>query len=147
MKLSKSLLPALLALCLFGAAHAAEDASHYLLTPAVMQKFKALDAEAGKLKLNGKDEDDQDDGDRDDSIEGIIRKIESDPRTKAALARHGISPREYAHAAYAMLQAGMYVGMESQMDKKGREKLYASYTREQKANIALMRNYVPAQKK
>jgi hypothetical protein len=146
MTLSKLVLPFLLAACLSAPAYAKEDASHFLLTPALMQKFKAAQADAAKYEREDKD-DDKDDGDKDQSIEGIMKKIERDPKAKALLAKHGIGTREYAHAAYAMLHAGMFVALEKSMDKAGREKLYAGYTSEQKANISLMRTYVAENQK
>lgn len=138
-----SILKSLTALALASAlacaspAFAAEDASHFLLTPAFMQKLNALQSDPSLAKF--KDDNKDDDGDKDQSLEGIIKKAERDPRIKAALAKHGITGREYAYAAYAMLHAGMYVGTEKLMEKAKAEALYNSYTKEQKANIVLMR--------
>lgn len=117
----------------------AEAASHFQLTPAFLQKMKNAEKD---MKSVGKDEDrDDDDGDNDSSIDGIIRKIEKNPKARAMLAKHNIAPREMALATYAMLHAGMWVATESVMDKKKAATSYAALTKEQKANIELMRTF------
>ena len=142
----KYIAPIALAAALIAPAQAKEDASHFLITPAFVQKLKAADAEMKKYKKDDED-DEKDDGKDDSSIEGIMKKIDSDPRIKGMLAKHGITSREYAHATYAMLHAGMYVAMEKMMDKKKGEAAYNSYTKEQKANIAFMRTWQQQQGK
>lgn len=118
----------------------AEAASHFQLTPAFMQKMKNAEKE---MKALGRDEDkdDDDDNDNDSSIDGIIRKIEKTPKARATLAKYNITPREMALATYALLHAGMWVATENGMDKKKAATSYAALTREQKANIELMRAY------
>jgi hypothetical protein len=94
------------------------------------------------------DEDEEDAGadrksgksDRDDSVEGIARKVDADPKLKALLAKHGISSTEYALSVHAMLHAGMYLMFESSMPKPKATELYSGYTKAQQANIELLRN-------
>lgn len=132
------ILAATLSMALSAPALAANDASHFLLTPALMQKLKAAEPDLKKLEQM----DDKDDGSG-ESPEAFIKAIDKHPGAKASLAKHGLSSRDYAYAAHAMLHAGMYVAMEKLMDKKKGDALFASYTKEQKANIAFMRTMVP----
>ena len=44
--------------------------------------------------------------------------LDKEPRAKAVLARHGLSTREFALTTYAMLHAGMFVGLEPTINKK-----------------------------
>lgn len=132
----------LLALTLSMPATAAEDASHFLLTPTLVAKFKAAGPDLRSIEHRKDDADESD-----QSIEGMVKKIEREPAAKAVLIKHGLSPREFALATFAMMHAGFYVAMEKTMDKKKGAELYATYTREQKANIALMRSFTTAQTK
>lgn len=140
MHLRHLVLPAALSMALSSPVFAAEDASRFLLTPALMQKLKAAEPDLKKLKAV----DEQDDDDGAESIEEYMKAIDRHPGAKAVLARHGLTSRDVAYAAHAMLHAGMYVAMEKLMDKKKGDALFASYTKEQKANIALMRTMAPA---
>jgi hypothetical protein len=129
-------------------AFAADDASRFLITPAFIKKMEAVQADSEGHKRITEDEDDSDDGDNSkQTIDSAIKKIEKDPRARAMLAKHGITAREMVLASYAMLHAGMYVAMENSMDKVKGAQLYATYTKEQKANIALMRTYAAKGKK
>ncbi len=123
----------------------AEAASHFLITPAFMQKMKNAEKEMNALK--GSEIDDEDNEKSDSSINGIIKKIESTPKARAVLAKHNIAPREMALATYALLHAGMWVATESVMDKKKAAVSYAALTSEQKANIELMRTVAKDAKK
>jgi hypothetical protein len=140
MHLRHLILPAALSMALSVPALAAEDASHFLLTPALMQKMKAAEPDLKKLKGS----EDRDDEQSAESIEDFMKAIDRHPGARAVLARHGLSSRELAFATHAMLHAGMYVAMEKLMDKKKGDALFASYTKEQKANIAFMRSMAPA---
>jgi hypothetical protein len=144
MHLRHLILPAALSMVLSSPVFAAEDASRFLLTPALMQKLKAAEPELKKLK---RDEEKDEDDDGEESIESLMKTIDKDPAAKSILARHGLSSRDFAYAAHAMLHAGMYVAMEKLMDKKKGDALFNSYTKEQKANIAFMRTLAPAAKK
>lgn len=147
MTLTRIAAAAALALALASPAMAAPlDASHYQLTPAVLAKMKAMEAEGKKLNLKDDDkDDDHDDGKKDESIEGMIKKLDADPRAKALIAKHGMTTKEFAMATMAAFHAGFYVMMESAMEKKGAADLYKSYTKEQQANIQLFRaTYKPS---
>lgn len=143
MNFLKFLLPALLALFLAANAQAAEDASRFLLTPVLLQKLKSAENDLKRLK---KAEEEDADSDDEQTIESLMKRIERDPATRAALAKHGLSSRDFALTAHAVLHAGMYVAMEQAMDKKKGAALFASYTKEQQANIAFMRTISPQQK-
>jgi hypothetical protein len=135
MILSRTVAAALLAagIACSSAASAAADPSHYLLTYTVIEKFKAFE------KDTRKDERAEDDALNPRDADDLIRKLDKDPAAKAALARHGLSTREFALATFAMLHAGFFVAMEGAMDKKKAAEALAGYTQEQRANIEMMR--------
>ena len=162
MPLIKTLLACLI---LFGVnlgALAAADPAQYRLTSEMLRKLEATDAEARKMaeasrKPGAGDEDDEDENeeadddegsneddragkrDKDDSVEGIARKLDADPKLKALLAKHGISSMDYAMSVHAMLHAGMYLMFEQSMPKPKAAELFNGYTKAQQANIELLR--------
>lgn len=139
MKTFKYLVPAALACALVfsAAAHAAEDASRFQLNPAMMEKLKAAEADMKQLpKLEAA----APEVDPDQSIDAAIRKIEQDKQTIAVLAKHGLSGRELVLSAHALLHAGTFVSTAGALDQKKAGALYQSYTREQQANIDLVRD-------
>ncbi|HEY1044260.1 MAG TPA: hypothetical protein VGE60_10390 [Telluria sp.] len=146
MKLTAFLAAAVLAVAVSAPALAVsdKDAETFLLTPALFEKMKKAEPELKALNIE--DDSEEEDEDSESTVNDIIKSIEKHPRAKAVLAKHGLSSKEMALASVAMLHAGMYVMLEGQMDKKGAAQLMASYTREQKANIALMRTMAKAGK-
>ncbi len=135
-------------------AWAAPDPAEFRLTPELLRKFEAINAEGQRLaeaegddaeEDEGDDADDADDGaeededDKDQTIEGMARKMESEPEVKALLARHGVTPMQFALSAHALLHAGMYLAFEESMDKQKAAELYRGYTKAQQANIELLR--------
>jgi hypothetical protein len=144
MKLINALLAAFLALSLCaGSAQAAEPEERFMLTPALLQKMKAATAEMKKMKKPG-DDDDEDDAKDDLSSDEFARELAKDPRSKAALAKHGVSPRDFALGTYALLHAGLYVAMTPNANARSDAKAMADFTSEQKANIALLRKLGPS---
>lgn len=131
---------ALLALC-GASAHAATDTSRYLLTPEVMAKIKA--AEADVAKSNRKDDDADESA---ETVEDLVKSVEKDPVVKKALAKQGLSSLEFAKASMAILHAGLYLMGEASMDKAKAAALFAGYTKEQQANINLVRKYAAVKK-
>ena len=125
-------------------AFAAEDASRFLLTPALMQKLK--DAETD-MKAAQKPQAEEAAGEAEPTIEGTIARLEKDPSTRTILAKHGLSTRELVLASFAMLHAGLYISIEKTVDQAKNAELYQRYTTEQKANIALIRTMVTAKQK
>ncbi|MFT3802370.1 MAG: hypothetical protein QM766_14280 [Burkholderiaceae bacterium] len=121
------------------------DPARFRLTPSLLDRMEAATSELQKLpqagakagaEANAGDEADDDaDGDDAESIEDIARKLDADPRVRAALARHGLSSREYATAVLAALHAGMVLAMEKAPGPKGTQ----DFTPEQRANVELMR--------
>ncbi|MFD2368002.1 hypothetical protein [Pseudoduganella sp. GCM10020061] len=136
MKLTHFLAAATLALAVSAPALAVsdKDADTFLLTPALFEKMKKAEPELKALNIK-----DDSESDEESTVDDIIKSIERHPKAKAVLAKHGLTSKEVALASVAMIHAGMYVALESQMDKKGAADLMAGYTREQRANIALMR--------
>jgi hypothetical protein len=141
----KLILPAALscALLLSSPARAAEDASHFQLSPALMQKLKSAEAD---MKALQKPDEAEPEVDPDQSLDAAIRKIERDGQTTAVLAKHGLSGRELVLSAHALLHAGTYVSLEAGMDPDKRAAMTKGYTKEQLANIELVRAMVSARK-
>lgn len=141
----KLLLPAALAglLLLSTPAHAAQDASHFQLTPALIDKLKSAEAD---MKALQKPDDQQPEVDPDQSIDAAIRKIDQDAPTAAVLAKYGLSGRELVLSAHALLHAGTFVAMEKTIEQQKGAELYKGYTKEQQANIDLIRRMTDASK-
>ena len=136
--LAASLLVAL-SLC-GGPSFAADPEEHFVLTPALLAKIKAAAPELKKLEKDN----DEDDGKNELSVDDYVKAIEAQPRAKAVLSKHGIGTREFALSTFALVHAGMFVGMESMMDKKQAAEMMGKFTKEQKANIALLRKLGPS---
>ncbi|WP_020654784.1 hypothetical protein [Massilia niastensis] len=134
-----------LVLSLLGAAAwAADPEEHFLLTPALVQKLKAAGPDIKKLEKLREQEGKEDETDGDVSVDEFARAIEAEPRAKAVLAKHGIGVKEFALSTYAMVHAGMFVALEASMDKQKAAEMMGTFTREQRANIALLRKMGPA---
>lgn len=139
MILRKFVLPSVLTLALgtFSPAFAADDPAFFMLTPALMHKLKAAEADMQALYRNMPEES-KDDG-TDKSIDASIRKIDNDPKTTAVLAKHGLTSRELVLSGHALLHAGLFVSMEASTEATKNGDKLRSYTKEQQANIALVR--------
>jgi hypothetical protein len=145
MKTFKLLLPAALTclLLLCTPARAAQDASHFQLTAALIDKLKLAEAD---MKALQKPDDQQPEVDPDQSIDAAIRKIDQDGPTAAVLAKHGLSGRELVLSAHALLHAGTFVANEKTIEQQKSAELYKGYTKEQQANIELVRSMTSASK-
>lgn len=136
----KKILPAALACVLLFSApvHAADDASHYVLSMTLLEKLKAAENE---MKLLPQPTPEAPGANPDQSLEAAILKIEKDAPMSAVLAKHGLTGRDLVMSGHALLHAGTFVSMENQetIDKKQGADLYQRYTREQQANIDLLR--------
>ena len=139
MKMTRLFAAAFVALLLCAShARAADPEERFLLTPALLAKMKAAGPELKKLDKD--DEEEQDDGKSNNlSAEEVARVLDKEPRARAILARHGMSTREFALTSYAMLHAGMFVGLEPTMNKKQAAEMLAKFTKEQRANVELLR--------
>ena len=139
MKLTRLFAAAFVAILLFAShagANAAEPEEHFLLTPALLAKLKAAAPELKKLDKKERNDDNEK---NDPTAEEYARILDKEPRAKAVLAKYGFSTREFALTSYAMLHAGMFVGLEPTMNKKQAADMLASFTKEQRANVALLR--------
>jgi len=139
MKMTRLFAAAFVALLLCAShARAADPEERFLLTPALLAKMKAAGPELKKLEKD--DEEEQDDGKSNNmSADEFARVLDKDPRAKTILAMHGMSTREFALTSYAMLHAGMFVGLEPTMNKKQAAEMLAKFTKEQRANVELLR--------
>lgn len=131
------------ALCAFLApawAAGAADPATFRLTPALLDRMEAAAAELKPLtpahRKGSPNATDDDDGDNAESVEDIARQLEADPRVRAALARHGLTAREYAAATLAALHAGMALAMEK---APGATQAVRDFTPAQRANVEVMR--------
>lgn len=137
MKPSKLFAAAFTALLLCAShARAADPEEHFLLTPALLNKLKAAAPELKKLDKEAREDDDEKGN---PTVEEYARAIDKEPRARAVLAKHGMSSREFALVTFAMMHAGLYVGLEPTMNKKQAAEMLAKFTKEQQANIALLR--------
>ncbi len=139
MKLTRLFTAAFVALLLCSTqASAADPEERFLLTPALLAKLKAAAPDIKKLEKD--DDEERNDGKANNlSVEEFARVLDKEPRAKAVLAKHGLSTREFALMSYAMMHAGMFVGLEPSMNKKQAADMLASFTKEQRANVALLR--------
>lgn len=139
MKITRLFAAAFVALLLCSShASAADPEERFLLTPALLAKLKAAAPDIRKLEKI--DDEEQDDGKNNNlSAEEFARVLDKEPRARAVLAKHGLSTREFALSTYAMMHAGMFVGLEPSMNKKQAAEMLAGFTKEQRANVALLR--------
>lgn len=82
----------------------------YTLDMKTVRALFAANSALAKLETGEEDEEDEDDEDM-ATIDDIVDRIESDPDAKRAVAAAGLSPREYAVATLAMVQAGLVVAL------------------------------------
>lgn len=140
MKMTRLFATAFVALLLcashVGAAGPVGPEERFLLTPTMLAKMKAA---APELKKLDKNEEEEDDGKNEPSVDDYVRILEKEPRAKVILAKHGMSTRQFALITFAMAHAGMFVGLEPHMNKKQAAEMLATFTNEQRANIALLR--------
>jgi hypothetical protein len=136
-----------LAVSLNGApARAGTPDEHVVLTAAMVQKVKAAARDLGKA-MQTEAEEKEDDRHRENGmlpVEYFIKSIEAKPGVKAKLAKQGLSPREFGLSWYALAHGALYLGMEPAVDKKTAAETMSKFTREQQANIALLRKLGPA---
>jgi hypothetical protein len=119
---------------------------HVVLTAAMVQKVKSAARDIGKLEQTGAEEKEDDKHRKNGElpVEQFIRSIEAKPGVKAKLSKHGLSAKEFGMTYYALAHGAMYLGVEPALDKKGAAEMMAKFTREQQANIALLRKMGPA---
>ena len=142
MKLTRVFAAAFIALllCATHGANAAEPEERFQLTPALLAKLKAATPDIKKLEKADDEEDERKDGKgRNLSATDFMKVLDKEPRAKAVLAKHGISTREFAMSTYAMMHAGMFVALEPSMNKKQAAEMLSGFTREQQANVVLLR--------
>lgn len=136
---------ALLMTALAPLALAADDAAQFRLTAALLDRLDAIQAEGEKLKADDAGDEDDDEGDIEDT-DAFVKRIEGDPRLRALLARHGVTARDFALAAQALVHAGTFLAFEGALDKQGIERATAGFTAAQRANIELLRQRTAAKK-
>jgi hypothetical protein len=119
---------------------------HVVLTAAMVQKVKSAARDIGKLEQTEAEEKEDDKHRKNGElpVEQFIRSIETKPGVKAKLSKHGLSAKEFGMTYYALAHGAMYLGVEPALDKKGAAEMMAKFTREQQANIALLRKMGPA---
>lgn len=141
MKLTRVFAAAFVALllCATHSANAAEPEERFQLTPALLAKLKAATPDIKKLEKADDEDEGKDGKGRNLSATDFMKVLDKEPRARAVLAKHGISTREFAMSTYAMMHAGMFVALEPSMNKKQAAEMLAGFTREQQANVALLR--------
>jgi len=112
----------------------AADPARFRLTPALLDRMEAAAAELRKLPQAPGSSGDEDDDDA-ESVEDLARRLDAHPQVRAALARQGLTSREYATATLAALHAGMALAVE----KAPGAQPAPGFTPEQRANVEVMR--------
>jgi hypothetical protein len=129
-----------------GPAWADTPDEHVVLTAAMVQKVKSAIRDIGKMEQTEAEEK-EDDKHRKNGmlpVEQFIRSMEAKPGVKAKLSKQGLSPKEFGMTFYALTHGAIYLGTEPLLDKKAAAEMLAKFTREQQANIALLRKLGPA---
>lgn len=139
---------AILSLSLCAVAHAGTPDDHFVLSPALIQKVKAANAALEKAKLPEQTEEEEKEDDKyrkngELPVERFILSVEKRPAAKSIVSKLGLSPKEYGLASYALLDASLYLTHEAMAGKAQAAKMQAGLTREQQANIALVRKLGP----
>lgn len=114
----------------------AADPARLRLTPALLDRMEAASAELRKLPQLPDNKNDEGDDDDAESVEDLARKLDARPQIRAALARQGLTSREYAAATLAALHAGMVLAVEK---APGAKPAQQNMTPEQRANVEVMR--------
>ncbi|MCC2974148.1 hypothetical protein [Massilia sp. IC2-476] len=122
---------------------------HYLLTAGMVQKLKAANKSLAQADLPEdtpaqEKEDDKYRVKGELPVERFILSIERRPQARALVLKHGFTPKDYGLATYAMLDAVMHLTYEKMGSKDDVAKQYAKLTKEQQANVALLRKLGPA---
>lgn len=122
---------------------------HYVLTPSTVQKLVAANRSMEHADLPEdtpaqEKEDDQYRVNGELPVERFIVGIERRPKARALVLKHGFTPREYGLATYALLDAVLHLTMEQSTSRQDVARQYARLTKEQQANIVLLRKLGPA---
>jgi hypothetical protein len=120
---------------------------HFVLTPPLVQKVKAAANDLGSLKPQTEAEKAEDDKHRKSGelpVEYFIESMDKKPGVKAKLAKQGLSTKEFGLSIYALAHGAMYLGVEPLAGKKSAAEMMAKFTKEQQANIALLRKMGPS---
>lgn len=130
-------------------AFASTPDDHYVLSAAVVQKLKTANNAMARADVPEdtpaqEKEDDKYRVKGELPVERFILSIERRPQAKALVLKHGFTPKEFGLATYAMLDAVMHLTYEKMASKDDVAKQYAKLTKEQQANIALLRKLGPA---
>lgn len=139
---------AILSLSLCAGAHAGTPDDHFVLSPALIQKVKAANAALEKANLPEQTEEEEKEDDKyrkngELPVERFILSVEKRPVAKSIVTKHGLSPKEFGLASYALIDASLYLTHEAMAGKAEAAKMQAGLTREQQANIALVRKLGP----
>lgn len=145
--LCKTIAALLLSLGATAWAGTADD--HFLLSPALVQKTKAAYAalEQAGLAQQSEEEEAEDARYRKNGelpVERFIQSVEKRPGAKSIVARHGLSTKEFGLATYALIDASLYLAIEKMSSQVEAAKTLSKMTREQQANIVLVRKLGPA---
>lgn len=100
-------------------------------------KLKAMSPAERKAAMARKDDDNDDESDKNDDIDGMARRIDSQPQLGAAIREAGLSSREFAVMTLALMQSGMAAGVMKMRPKDDPDSL----ARAMKANPANVRFY------
>jgi hypothetical protein len=113
---------------------------HFLLSSVHVERLKAVNGALSQIDFEDDVEEDKK-GRKTGKlpVEAYIRSIEGKPQVVKIIGRAGLTPREFGLASYALLHAALLLEVERSSDQRGRSSLADGLTKEQKANVALLR--------
>jgi hypothetical protein len=122
---------------------------HYVLNAATVKKLTAAikSMEKADLPEDTPEQEREDDKYRikgELPVERYILGIERRPDARALVAKNGFTPREFGLATYAMTDAMLFLTYEKTGPKADVAKQYAKLTKEQQANVDLLRKLGPS---
>ncbi|SHG61382.1 hypothetical protein [Massilia sp. CF038] len=118
---------------------------HFLLSSVHVERLHSVNAALSQIDFDDGPEPDQK-GRKNGKlpVEAYIRSIEGKPQVLKAISRAGLTPREFGLASYALLHAALLLHVERNSDQRTRSTLLDGLTKEQKANVTLLRRLGPS---
>lgn len=80
-----------------------KEINSYRLTMDDVRKFAAIKAKADKMNIKVKDDDGEP---KDESLDGLARKLDRSPQIKALIESEGMDTRQFAVVTWTFIQAG-----------------------------------------
>lgn len=88
------------------------EVNNFPLDEKFLIKMEAAQAELNEMDMSGESQDETGTGDH--SPKALAARIEKQPKVKAALAEHGLTPQEYIYGYFALVSSVSAVEAESE---------------------------------